>query len=166
MVVRSGTGSRLVLVAVLLVLAGCAGNASTSPLATASAPASPSKSPTASALATPRASDTPRAPTPTPPDPAPAELIGSWEMMLGTEQVTLTLAEHGYRIKRGLDNGSGRLAVRGDEIDFSKSTVCDLTGMYRWSLTGEALKFSPIGVDPCPGRRKLLEDKTYTRAAP
>ena len=87
-------------------------------------------------------------------------------MMLGTEQVSLTLAEHRYRIKRGGDDVSGRLAVRGDEIDFSKSTVCDLTGTYRWSLKGEALKFSPIGVDPCAGRRKVLEDKTYTRAVP
>jgi hypothetical protein len=33
-----------------------------------------------------------------------------------------------------------------------------------WSLEGDALHFAPIGVDPCPGRAEVLDDKTYTRA--
>jgi hypothetical protein len=166
MVVRSGMGSRLACAAVVLILAGCASSVSTSPGPTMTAPATPSEAASASALAAPLVSNSPNVPTPTLPDPAPAELIGAWKMTLGTEPVTLTLGEHFYRIRRAGDDVSGRVAVRGDQIEFSKSTVCDGIGTYQWSLKADALHFKPIGVDPCAGRAKVLDDKTYSRAAP
>ena len=85
-------------------------------------------------------------------------------MMLGTEQVTLDLAEHSYRVHRGPDVVGGRIAVRGDEIDFSHSTVCEGTGTYRWTLAASSLMFTPIQRDACPRRAEVLDDQTYIKA--
>lgn len=161
--VRSGSRFRFLAAAALLTLAGCGGTVTATPEPTATVPVSPSVSVVASPVATPKASKSPRAPSPTPPDPAPAELIGSWQMMLGTEKVTLDLAEHTYRVHRGPELVGGRIAVRGDEIDFSHSTVCEATGTYRWTLEAGALKFTSIQRDPC-GRAKVLDGQTYTKA--
>ena len=84
-------------------------------------------------------------------------------MMLGTEKVTLDLAEHTYRVHRGPELVGGRIAVRGDEIDFSHSNVCEATGTYRWTLEAGALTFTSIQRDLC-GRAKVLDGQTYTKA--
>lgn len=85
-------------------------------------------------------------------------------MLLGTEKVTLDLTEGSYRVHRGPEVVGGRIAVRGDEIDFSHSTVCEATGTYRWTLEAGALTFTSIQRDPCSGRAKVLDGKTYTKA--
>jgi hypothetical protein len=163
MIGRSGRGLRLLSAAVVLTLAGCGSTVTATPEPTATVPVSPSVSVVASPVATPKASKSPRAPSPTPPDPAPAELIGSWHATVGTEQVTLDLAEHSYRVHRGADVLGGRLAVRDDEIDFSHSTLCEGTGTYRWSLAADALTFTPIQKDECKGRAEWLDGQTYTK---
>ena len=164
MVVGSGRGFRVLSAAIVLTLAGCGGAVTVSPQPTATVPASPSAQPAPTPAATPQASNSPKAPSPTPPDPAPPELIGSWQMMLGTEQVTLDLAEHSYRVHRGPDVVGGRIAVRGDEIEFSHSTLCEGTGTYRWTLAASSLMFTPIQRDACPRRAEVLDDQTYIKA--
>jgi hypothetical protein len=164
MVVRSGSGFRFLAAAAVLALAGCGSTVIATPEPTATVPGSPSVSVVASPVATPKASKSPRAPSPTPPDPAPPELIGSWQLMLGTEKLTLYLAEHTYRVHRGPEVVGGRIAVRGDEIDFSHSNACELTGTYRWTLEAGALTFTSIQRDPCPRRADVLDGQTYTKA--
>jgi len=84
--------------------------------------------------------------------------------MLGTEKVTLDLTEGSYRVHRGPEVVGGRIAVRGDEIDFSHSTVCEAAGTYRWTLDAGALTFTSIQRDPCGrGRTKVLDGQTYTK---
>jgi hypothetical protein len=166
MVVRSVSGFRFLAAAAVLALAGCGGTVTATPEPAATVPVSPSVSVVASPVATPKANKSPRppSPTPTPPDPAPAELIGSWQMMLGTEKVTLDLAEHTYRVRRGPESVGGGIAVRGDEIDFSHSNVCEATGTHRWTVEAGALTFTSIQRDPCSGRAKVLDGQTYTKA--
>jgi hypothetical protein len=164
MVVRSVRGFRVLSASVVLILAGCGGTVTATPEPPATVAVSPSVAVVSSPVATPKPSKSPRAPSPTPPDPAPAELIGSWHATVGTEQVTLDLAEHSYRVHRGSDVLGGRLAVRDDEIDFSHSTLCEGTGTYRWSLAAGALTFTPIQKDACRGRAEWLDGQTYTKA--
>jgi len=164
MVVRSGSGFRFLAAAAVLALAGCGSTVNATPDATATVAVSPSVSVVASPAATPKASKSPQAPSPTPPDPAPPDLIGSWQTMLGTEKVTLDLTEGSYRVHRGPEVVGGRIAVRGEEIDFSHSTACEATGTYRWALEAGALTFTSIQRDPCAGRAKVLDGKTYTTA--
>jgi hypothetical protein len=163
MIGRSGRGLKLLSAAVVLTLAGCGGTVSATPEPTGTASSSPSVPVVASPVATPTASISPKAPSPTPPDPAPPELIGSWQMMLGTEKVTLDLTEGSYRVHRGPEVVGGRIAVRGDEIDFSHSTSCEATGTYRWTLEAAALTFTSTQRDPCSGRAKVLDGQTYTK---
>lgn len=85
-------------------------------------------------------------------------------MMLGTEKVTLDLTEGSYRVHRGPEVVGGRIAVRGEEIDFSHSTVCEATGTYRWTLEARALTFTSTQRDPCSGRAKVLDGQTFTKA--
>jgi hypothetical protein len=164
MVEGSRRGFRVLMAAVVLGLAGCGGTVSATPEPTGTASLSPSVPVAASPIATAKASNSPKAPSPTPPDPAPTELIGSWQLTLGTEQVTLDLAEHSYRVHRAPDVVGGRIAVRGDEIDFSHSTLCEGTGTYRWTLAAGALTFTSLQKDACRGRAEYLDGQTYTKA--
>jgi len=46
----------------------------------------------------------------------------------------LTLTDRAYSIKRGLTTGNGNVTVRGSDIVFSASPLCDGEGAYRWSF--------------------------------
>lgn len=94
----------------------------------------------------------------------PAELQGSWHATLSTgEEVTLDLSPYGYTV-HGVDIVSGNIDITGDQAVF-RSPVCDLgAGIYRWSIEGETLVFTPLEPrDPCAGRIGFLEGATYTR---
>ena len=156
----------------MLALAGCGGGA-VSAQPTAAVLASPSAQPAPTPVATPKASNPTKAPSPTPPNSAPPELLGSWELMLvgaqdedpsATEQVTLDIAEHSYRVHRGPILVGGKITVRGDEIEFSHSTLCEGRGTYRWTLAPGSLTFTPIQEDECHGRAEYLDDQTFTKA--
>jgi hypothetical protein len=107
--------------------------------------------------------------SPSPPiavDVAPRELQGVWVTILndGTrQQVTLTLSENAYQIRRGGDRAVGAIAVHGDQIEFSQSSLCVGAGTYRWSLKGNSLLFTPVNSDPCPGRSEVLEGQAYSK---
>lgn len=122
-----------------LTVAGCGGSSATAPTAT-------------------------RSPA-TAQDPAPLELQAAWVTALGGtgEQVRLTLSGTGYVIVRGPNRASGAIAVRGDRIEFSQSTLCSGTGAYRWSLQGDSLLFTTLESEPCPGRGEVLNGQTYNR---
>ena len=77
------------------------------------------------------------------------------------ERVILALGESNYEIIRRRNNASGSITVQGDEIVFWPSTVCDGTGTYRWSLTGDSLTFTTLIRDGCPGRSEVLAGQTY-----
>jgi hypothetical protein len=118
----------------------------------------------------------PTAPTQTTPGPpvsgdlAPSALQGTWMTILkdGTNQrVTLALNERSYRITRGADAAAGAIVVRGDQIEFSGSNVCNGAGVYRWSLNGNSVQFvgTPVASDPCAGRAEVLDGYTYTKSS-
>jgi hypothetical protein len=124
-----------------LTLGGCSGGSVTAP----TAPATPSP--------------------PTAQYPAPHELQGAWVTVLyDGEQVTLTLSESYYGITRGPNHASGAIAVHGDRIEFSQSSLCIGTGGYRWSLTQDSLLFTNVLSDQCGGRREVLDGQTYKRS--
>jgi len=134
----------------VLVAAACSGGGATP------APTAPSPSPA------------PAPSLPPPQDPAPQALQGLWTTVLrdGSNQVvTLRLGETSYGISRGMDGATGAIAVRGDVIDFFRSSVCSGTGSYRWSLQGNSLAFtaSALGSEPCPGRGEVLNGYTYMK---
>jgi hypothetical protein len=133
----------------LILVAGCAGNLSS---LTPGQTSVPSIAATASRL-----------PEPSLVDAAPAELVGSWRTKLDSgDELTLTLSDKSYRLRRGPSSGSGRIAVRGDEIEFSGSNLCEGTGTYRWSIDGDRLTFTAFGpADPCGGR--VLDGQVYVR---
>jgi hypothetical protein len=140
----------------LLLIGGCAGTAS-SP--TPEPTTAPSTVASAAALTT-EPSVASRASTAT----APTQLIGSWSTTLDSgDMLTLTLTDKSYRLTRGPNSGSGRIAVQGDEIEFSGSNLCDGTGTYHWSIDGDSLTFTAFGpADTCGGTR-VLAGQVYFR---
>ncbi len=99
---------------------------------------------------------------------APAhDLVGAWEVDVqptaAIEHVVLRLTATGYRIDREGALGSGTMSVEGDRATFSGSALCQGTGVYRWELDGETLRFTPVEPDACPGRAAVLDGATYTR---
>ncbi len=111
----------------------------------------------------------PQSPTsPAPPeDAAPSDLQGRWGTELGgsseSETVTLTILEASYQITRGPNQGTGKISVSGDEIEFFGSSLCEGTGTYQWSVQGDTLELAPVRDDPCSGRSVVIVGYTYTR---
>jgi hypothetical protein len=70
-----------------------------------------------------------------------------------------------YRITRGPDSGTGKIAVDGDVITFSNSNLCDGNGTYQWSLEGDMLALTLTGADPCSGRTEVLAGQTFVRSS-
>ena len=97
-------------------------------------------------------------------DAAPPELAGTWEGEVEPgDPVTLSLNGNSYTISRGSAAGSGRIAVEGDIIVFSGSSLCDGVGTYRWTIDAETLilEMTEAG-DPCSGRRPALDGVVYS----
>lgn len=140
----------------LLLIIGCAGNTSNP---TPEPTTGPSTAVTASGQTT-EPSLVATAPAAT----APAELVGSWSTTLDSgDKLTLTLSDTSYRLTRGPNSGSGRISVRGEEIEFSGSNLCDGAGTYHWSIDGDSLLFTSFGpADPCGGVR-VLDGQVYLR---
>ena len=136
---------RAIVIAAVAVVSAC-GNAA----------AVPSISPTVS--------PTTRVPTQTE-GTVPNELRGAWKTTLATtnESITLTLTDRTYSIKRGLTTGTGNLTLRGSDVIFSASPLCDGEGVYRWSVQSGSLRFVAVSPDPCGGRVEVLQDQTYQR---
>lgn len=149
------------LVAIALVLAGCAGE--TPAAGSAGAPGSSTR--VVTSTPTPTVAPT-TSPSPTPVEnPAPAELHGLWETEFDVPgsangTASMTLSEGRYLINTMGIPVAGSIAVRGDEIEFFDSDACDGTGTYRWSLADGALTFTVVR-DGCPGRRQLLDGATF-----
>jgi hypothetical protein len=143
----------IVLIALSVALVACA------PASATLLPASPSPAATAS-LATENPSAAPAVTA----QPLPAEIIGKWESELSTEDLPIDL-----EIKQGsyslfhLSMARGRLAVDGDRLVFSNSTLCTGTGRYRWSVEGNELTFESTEPDECPGRAAGLDGIVFTR---
>lgn len=134
----------------LILIGGCAGNLSS---LTPGPTSVPSVATTAS-----------HSPTPSLVDAPPAELLGKWRTTLDNgDELALTLSGKSYRLAKGPDTGNGRIAVRGDEIEFFGSSLCDGTGTYQWSIDGDRLTFTAFGpADPCSGGR-VLDGQIYVR---
>ncbi len=95
----------------------------------------------------------------------PAELRGQWRTTLTDgEDVTLTLTDTGYQVKRGPETVHGGLSVTDDQISFLRSSACDGVGRYRWSLAGPRLTFVLMAPDECPARAGFLMGQSYTLA--
>ena len=138
---------RISVVALLALVQACGGAANLSP--TGASP-SPSLEPTPSI----------------PADAAPEALQGRWSTVMGPgDSVMLIIGQTGYSISRGGASGHGQISVHGDQIQFSRVQSCpDVTGTYRWKLSGETLTFTAVGPDLCP-RAFVLKDREYKRLA-
>ena len=95
-------------------------------------------------------------------DAAPSELSGDWRTEVAGDSVTLTIGQNSYRIQRGSDTGSGRIAFKGAEISFLRSDLCEGEGTYSWTVEGSQLRLTAVSPDPCP-RREVLDGVVYTR---
>ena len=141
---------RLVPVILMLVVAACGGGTSSTPTAPSPSPApAPSPAPDAQNL-------------------VPQALQGIWASALKSDprvQVTLRLTEVNYVITTPGHSAGGKIAVRGDLIEFFASSACDGTGSYRWSVQGNLLSFteSAPSSDGCSDRSSALNGYTYTR---
>ena len=113
-----------------------------------------------------RPSEAASASAPSSADAAPAEIAGTWRRNVRGEVVLLTLQDHGYRIQRGGDVGSGRISVDGDRITFSHSNLCDGVGVYTWAIEDDRLRLTEIEEDPCSGRPDVLLLGTFGRVEP
>ncbi|MEO8247196.1 MAG: hypothetical protein ABI622_08790 [Chloroflexota bacterium] len=119
----------------------------------------PSEQPTATPQPTATATPQPTLPA------IPAQLRGEWQTTLSYgEQLTLTLTDTGYQVKRGTETVHGGLRVADGQITFLRSGECDGVGTYQWSLTGGQLTFQPVAADQCPGRAGVIVGQTYTLA--
>jgi hypothetical protein len=100
---------------------------------------------------------------------AQASLVeGRWSTTLGEpthDTVTLLIQATSYQINRGSDVATGDVQISGDVIQFTDGTACPGTGLYQWTIDGEALRFSLVQRDPCPGRVEVLAGVTYQRTA-
>ena len=107
----------------------------------------------------------PTAPPGSVPSPVPSPIDGSWQTILAVtdQRVSLLLNSGAYTIARGQNQASGVIAVLGNRIEFSQSSVCSGTGVYTWTLTGNSLRFVMLG-DPCPGRSEVLAGLTYIKS--
>jgi hypothetical protein len=97
----------------------------------------------------------------------PEELVGEWASQKGSDPVTLTLGESGsYVVTRGVATGRGAVTALADgsRLDFFGGDPCSGRGSYEWSIEGDALDFTPVGEDECPGRTAVLDELIYTRA--
>jgi hypothetical protein len=98
------------------------------------------------------------------PDAAPPELAGSWNTEIAGVPVTLRLNSTSYSIRRGDAMGSGSISVTGDQIAFSRSDLCEGTGVYSWTVEANTLTFvQEDPPDPCTGRSSVLIDIAYSR---
>jgi len=145
---------------ILLVAASCSGGGAASPTA-------PTTSPSPSATPSPTVAPS----LPALQDPAPLDLQGIWITTLrdgSNQQVQLRLGEKSYGIARGSDGATGTISVRGDLIEFTRSSACVGIGSYRWSLKENSLSFtlSAVGSEDCPGRGEVLAGYTYTKREP
>lgn len=93
----------------------------------------------------------------------PAEALwGEWRTTISPgDDVTLTLRDGAYTIRRGPARGSGRVEATTAEALFSGSDLCDGTGTYTWTVQGETLSFVSVSKDACGGRSEVLDGKTY-----
>jgi len=152
-------------IAVILLLSACGADpAGSAIVASTPLPASEQPSPSASAAvsAEPSAGES-VAPSELA---SPPELFGTWRTTLLGQTVTLSLREEGtYRIHRGVNEGTGDIAVDGDRIDFFNSSLCPGTGEYRWRIEGDTLRFSSL-TEPCPGRAEALLNVRYGDYSP
>jgi hypothetical protein len=131
------------------VLAGCGSGSSDTKTTTAAAPATTRSSIPAGG-------------------PAPNELQGTWKLASKgpNKGLLFVISEQHYRVPTRLAHGD--LAVGGDEIAFFNAAICGLTlpdgvGRYRWTVKGDALRFEPVGKEPCGGRADILANATYKR---
>jgi hypothetical protein len=110
-----------------------------------------------------------------PADAVPAELEGVWYVDQGAFGVArLILRENSYSMPPG---AGGQISVTGELIQFSGDLTCpslaeadpeilqEATGVYRWSIQGTTLMFTPVEPDDCSAREVELTRNPYTRNA-
>ena len=109
-----------------------------------------------------------------PADAVPAELLGVWYVDEGNQGITrLTLSGNSYSFPQF--GAGGRISVTGELAQLSDDLTCpslaetdseilrEAMGIYRWSIQGTTLMFTPVGPDDCSAREGLLTAGPYTR---
>jgi hypothetical protein len=154
----------VVALAVALVVAcGPAGPSATLPSASAPVVVTPSSSPVPASPSPAAARTTVPTASAVVENPAPPELAGSWGTT-GSDRIILTFVSDRYSISRGPGSARGRIAVRGDEIEFFGSDLCVGSGVYRWAVAAATLTLTPVGTpDPCGMRSDALVDRSFAR---
>ena len=76
----------------------------------------------------------------------------------------MTFVADRYTISRGPGSARGRLAVRGEQIEFFGSDLCVGAGLYTWTIDGGVLTISPTATaDPCGNRSDALVERRFTK---
>jgi hypothetical protein len=108
-----------------------------------------------------------------PADAVPAELLGVWYVDEGAFGISrLILHGNTYTMPPG---AGGQISVTGELVQFSGDLTCpslagadsvtlrEATGIYRWSVQGTTLTFTPVEPDDCSAREVALTKTPYTR---
>jgi hypothetical protein len=169
---RTIDASAVALIGALLLGACASSSPATTTVATSSAttpttrPSSASLTPSSATTPTPRPSRASLTPSSAITNPAPRELQGTWTATVKGGHVTLTIRPGAYVIQGSGEGGGGKLAVTGDQVELSNSTICQATGTYRWDVADEELTLTAVGKDPCSGRAHLFDGIRYQLALP
>jgi hypothetical protein len=93
----------------------------------------------------------------------PGVLSGVWRMTFQGADQKLSLEHTTYQVYVVVtDAATGTVSVQGNDITFADSSTCSGQGTYSWKITHGALRFTPVGSDPCP-RAGLLPIGAWTR---
>ena len=87
----------------------------------------------------------------------PAVLLGTW-IYVPDPHIQLLVMPDKYEVLHPPEHVYGRLAVRGQEMDFLDSTFCNLgVGRYGWSVENGRLRLASTTPDPCSGRSMTFD---------
>lgn len=104
----------------------------------------------------------------------PTELEGVWYVDEGNQGITrLILRGNSYSFPQF--GAGGRISVTGESAQLSDELACpslaetdpaihrEAMGIYRWSIQGTTLTFTPVEPDDCSAREDLFTASPYTR---
>jgi hypothetical protein len=136
-------------------LVACSSSSGSGPAASTAAHRPPSSAAAPLSTAAPQSAPAPE---------LPAGLAGVWHKRVEGSDQKMALAPGQFRFYVDPANAAtGTLAVSGDKLTFANSNTCSAAGTYRFVLTGDSLRFAPVGTDPCP-RSTFMAGRAWKRS--
>ena len=85
---------------------------------------------------------------------------------VGTWGLGFHAGNHFVVTQNGTQVVQGAYTLAGDRISFTTDEgqyACNAPATYTWAVSNGQLTFTPVGTDPCEGRRMALTTRAYTR---